>query len=859
MAANLGEQREWAAPFGAAAAAREEAAAPAENPEWEKARQALASISKAAAAGAAGGGGGGGGKAAAAAAGGGQGGAQYAPPGQGDPSVAQPPQYYPWYQPYGGGYYPYGYYYPMQGVYPGYGAPPAPYPTGGGGGSYAPPQQPQPPPPAPPQPQSGLAQQPPVPGLEEPSPFGTPQPPPAAPPQPPPHAGGGGATPPGGSAPYPSPHYGEGPPPKGKKGGGQLWSRMKQAPGSGGLKFQLPKRAPFALPPPGFGGPSGPEKLHGGHGESRGSVGRGRPEDWPPEMKAYVQRCFTACESEEDKDRTEKLLKELLQARLQDGSAFTIDWSREPLPGLGREGTTSPKKKRWELPPSRAGPAGPGPPQNPQNAQNSPQNASGRPPQNPPRGGGRPRGGPGGFPGGKFGNRNVFVPEHSSSSSGSRSRSSSRSPGRPCRRSDSDSDSGSGPELPVLPVCPVCSLPAVTQTLTRARGPSSQCSQCSQFAQFVLPRSDSDSDSGSGPELRPGGRRAGPQKPRGRGGPLERGRARGQRGKRPEPCPPRRGRRRPPPEPEDGDRDRDVRRQRRAQRFQGGLGGSGGAGTPKKPRPNPPPAPPPPPGPSPAGDTDWEQLKVSGTCQEVTKRYLRLTCAPDPSTVRPVPVLRQALALVRSHWAEHRDYAWACEQLKSLRQDLTVQGVRTEFTVEVYETHARIALEKGDHEEFNQCQTQLKALYGESLAGCEGEFTAYRILYCLFTNSSGELTTELALLPPNLRSDPAVTHALAVRAAWALGLYSRFFRLQRSAPAMGPRLIDLFAERERRRALRAFLKAFRPALPTAQLGPLVGLEPPERRRFLGGLPLTYTGPDRGAIDCRQSLPALPHI
>lgn len=50
-------------------------------------------------------------------------------------------------------------------------------------------------------------------------------------------------------------------------------------------------------------------------------------------MKEYVERCFTACESEEDKDRTEKLLKELLQARLQDGSAYTIDWSREPLPG----------------------------------------------------------------------------------------------------------------------------------------------------------------------------------------------------------------------------------------------------------------------------------------------------------------------------------------------------------------------------------------------------------------------------------------------------------------------------------------------------------------------------------------------
>ncbi|KAI4787370.1 hypothetical protein E4T44_13669, partial [Aureobasidium sp. EXF-8845] len=85
-----------------------------------------------------------------------------------------------------------------------------------------------------------------------------------------------------------------------------------------------------------------------------------------------------------------------------------------------------------------------------------------------------------------------------------------------------------------------------------------------------------------------------------------------------------------------------------------------------------------------------------GTSQELEKNYFRLTAPPKPETVRPLHILKQTLDLLIRKWKDEHNYGYICDQFKSLRQDLTVQHIKNDFTVRVYEAHARIALEKGD-------------------------------------------------------------------------------------------------------------------------------------------------------------------
>eukprot|EP01062_Namystynia_karyoxenos_P071811 TRINITY_DN6756_c2_g1_i1.p1 TRINITY_DN6756_c2_g1~~TRINITY_DN6756_c2_g1_i1.p1 ORF type:complete len:759 (+),score=262.52 TRINITY_DN6756_c2_g1_i1:69-2345(+) len=192
---------------------------------------------------------------------------------------------------------------------------------------------------------------------------------------------------------------------------------------------------------------------------------------------------------------------------------------------------------------------------------------------------------------------------------------------------------------------------------------------------------------------------------------------------------------------------------------------------------------------------------IVGQCAALEKAFTRSAAGltMDPTLVRPVPVLRRALRHVlwrQSGMKRERRLIYCREQLKSIRQDLTVQHVLTPFTTEVYEAHARICIEHGDRGEFVICLAKLGAFHAraETATGLQHavEFAAYRILYLAITRQEEKLCAEIAALTPELRASGPVRHALAVvRALSPLSLW-RLRALCRDAPFMGRALMKLF-------------------------------------------------------------------
>lgn len=147
-----------------------------------------------------------------------------------------------------------------------------------------------------------------------------------------------------------------------------------------------------------------------------------------------------------------------------------------------------------------------------------------------------------------------------------------------------------------------------------------------------------------------------------------------------------------------------------------------------------------------------------------------------------------------------------------------------DFTVEAYETHARIALDCKDLNEYNQCQTQLKHLYAKGLKGSESEFVAYRVLYYVYLlgnkkyhNGGSDLAFIMQFLLPrsDLCENSAIKHALEVRKAVRTDNYYAFFHLYKTTPNMGNCILDMMIDSFRLMTLQRICKSYKPSVGAA--------------------------------------------
>ena len=214
---------------------------------------------------------------------------------------------------------------------------------------------------------------------------------------------------------------------------------------------------------------------------------------------------------------------------------------------------------------------------------------------------------------------------------------------------------------------------------------------------------------------------------------------------------------------------------------------------------------------------------VQGVSTDLEKSYFRLNAPPNPAEVRPQSVLEQAMEHVLAQCDHGKAYLWASDQLKAIRQDCVVQRIVNDFTVRMYEAHARLALRHADISEFNQCLTQLLHLYDAGHSGCDTEFAAYRILYAMYAESDTAISRALADLSPEQKEAREVQHARKVQAANSIGNYAGFIQLYASAPNLNADIMDRCLHRVRNAALRAMTRAFRPSLPLRYVQHALGI------------------------------------
>ena len=243
---------------------------------------------------------------------------------------------------------------------------------------------------------------------------------------------------------------------------------------------------------------------------------------------------------------------------------------------------------------------------------------------------------------------------------------------------------------------------------------------------------------------------------------------------------------------------------------------------------------------------------IIGTCTDLEKDYFRMIDTPDPSEVRPEYILKKSLKMLEEKWSKKlNDYKYFDEQFRSMRQDLTVQLIQNEFTVKVYETNAKIALESHDISQFNQCQSALIPLYEKGIKGHKNEFFAYRILYTALCQDKENISI-LKIIKQKFKNKKnlsyEINHAIQVMKSLNEPNYFNFFKLYKNAPNMGKFLIEPFIPRLRIKGLLYLAYGYFSEVPIHVLVDKLGFENKEScLKFLNDNELKI-GIDKNGVD-----------
>jgi hypothetical protein len=245
-----------------------------------------------------------------------------------------------------------------------------------------------------------------------------------------------------------------------------------------------------------------------------------------------------------------------------------------------------------------------------------------------------------------------------------------------------------------------------------------------------------------------------------------------------------------------------------------------------------PPSPPPPPPPPPPKEPE---VPFVGTSTQLEKQYLRLTGDSDmhPSNFRPLPILKDSLAFCLAKFEENRDYEYICEQLRSIRQDLTVQHISDPFCITVYETHARLAIEHRDWDNFNQSMNPLELLYreyGKFDHVCE--YACHRILYLIGVDDITGLSSFIPKLEYDAFRSPQVQFAIAAWKHAVAGEWVNYLTMMHTSDPLVAGVMSIKAKDVRFNALACIVKASR-AMSLADYRELLVFETEdETREFL---------------------------